>query len=273
MLIDTHQHFWKLDRGDYGWLTSELAPLYRDFMPADLKPLLDAAGVGGTIAVQAADTEAETEFLLSLADRHDWIRGVVGWVDLAAPTAAASIARLSRHSGLVGLRPMIQDIPDDEWMLRPELADGIAAMVQHDLTFDALVMPRHLDNLRTFLATYPALRVVVDHCAKPEIRNDRFENWAGKLQAIAADGRVFCKLSGLVTEAAAEWHAADLEPYIRHVMRAFPENRLLFGSDWPVLNLASDYQCWIDLVKRSHAEAGRDAIPDNAAAAYPRLRS
>lgn len=272
MLIDTHQHFWKLERGDYGWLTPDLAPLYRDFMPEDLKPLLDAAGVSGTIAVQAADTEAETEFLLSLADTHDWIRGVVGWVDLAAATAPASIARLAAHPRLVGLRPMIQDIPDDTWMLRPELAGGIAAMVRHDLTFDALVMPRHLPHLRAFLAAYPDLRVVVDHCAKPEIRNAGFTGWAETLQEIAADTRVFCKLSGLATEAATAWSEADLAPYIRHVIEVFPESRLLFGSDWPVLNLASDYQAWIDIAARGHATAGRAAIPDNASAAYPRLR-
>ncbi|MEP2657402.1 MAG: amidohydrolase family protein [Sedimentitalea sp.] len=271
MVIDTHQHFWKLDRGDYGWLTSELAPLYRDFLPPDLKPLLDAVGVTGTIAVQAADTEAETEFLLSLADEYDWIRGVVGWVDLEADTAPKSIARLAAHPKLVGLRPMIQDIPDDRWMLRDTLGPGIAAMVEHNLTFDALVMPRHLKHLLVFLAKYPDLRVVVDHCAKPEIRNKHFDDWSRDLADIAKDGAVYCKLSGLVTETAQDWSEADLKPFINHVFEVFPENRLLFGSDWPVLNLASDYQTWKDIAVRRHEEAGQSTMPDNVHAAYPRL--
>lgn len=271
MVIDTHQHFWKLDRGDYGWLTSELEPLYRDFMPHDLKPLLDAAGIGGTIAVQAADTEAETEFLLSLADEYDWIRGVVGWVDLEADTAADSIARLAGHQKLVGLRPMIQDIPDDQWMLRDTLGRGLAAMVEHNLTFDALVMPRHLKHLFVFLAKYPDLRVVVDHCAKPEIRNNKFDVWERDMGEIALTERVFCKISGLVTEAATDWSDADLKPFISHILEIFPENRLLFGSDWPVLNLASDYQSWKDIAARSHETLGRNGIPDNSCGAYPRL--
>ncbi|MDU9005611.1 amidohydrolase family protein [Sedimentitalea todarodis] len=271
MVIDTHQHFWKLDRGDYGWLTPELEALYRDFLPQDLKPLLDAAGIHGTIAVQAADTEAETKFLLSLADEYDWIHGVVGWVDLEAKTAPDSIARLAAHPKLVGLRPMIQDIPDDRWMLRDTLGRGIAAMVDHNLTFDALVMPRHLKHLLVFLAKYPDLRVVVDHCAKPEIRNNAFDVWARDLKDIAQDERVFCKVSGLVTEAAQNWSEADLKPFIGHVLEVFPERRLLFGSDWPVLNLASDYQTWKDIAVQSHQAKGRRGIPDYAAEAYPRI--
>ncbi len=273
MVTDTHQHFWKLERGDYGWLTSELKALYRDFLPPDLEPLLVAAGITGTIAVQAADTEAETEFLLSLADKFDWIRGVVGWVDLAADTAPDAIVRLAAHPKLVGLRPMIQDIPDDRWMLRDTLSPGIAAMIEHDLTFDALVLPRHLKHLLVFLAKYPDLRVVVDHCAKPEIRNTGFDVWARELADIARCERVFCKLSGLTTEAAADWTRDDLMPFIRHVLDIFPDEKLLFGSDWPVLNLASDYQSWKDIVAQSFKDAGRQDIPENSEAAYSRLQT
>ncbi|PSL20158.1 amidohydrolase family protein [Shimia abyssi] len=273
MKIDTHQHFWKLDRGDYGWLTPDLAPLYRDFLPSDLKPLLDSAGIEGCIAVQAADTEAETEFLLSLADTHDWIVGVVGWVDLEKETAPESIARLTEHPKLVGLRPMIQDIPDDRWMLLDELRPAIEAMRAHNLTFDALVMPRHLPHLLTFLEKYDGLRVVVDHCAKPEIRDNGFEPWASLMAQVAQSASVFCKLSGLVTEAGANWTTPDLQPYVSHVYEIFGSDRVMFGSDWPVINLASDYPQWREvfssLVQDQPIQETLGA--GVAAKAYPRL--
>ncbi|WP_109313495.1 amidohydrolase [Ruegeria sp. AU67] len=267
MTIDTHQHFWKLERGDYAWLTPALTKLYRDFQPDDLKPLMDAAGITGTIAVQAADTEAETEYLLSLADRHDWIGGVVGWVDLEAESAPASVAQLAQHPKLVGLRPMIQDIGDDAWMLRPALAPAIAEMVRNNLTFDALVMPRHLRHLLEFLRTYPDLCVVVDHCAKPEIRDKVIEGWAADMAEIATYPQVFCKISGLVTEAAENWGEEDLKPYVQYILGSFARDRLLFGSDWPVVNLASDYGAWKELAQ---SYLGGN-IPNNAASAYPRL--
>ncbi|TNF19433.1 MAG: amidohydrolase [Rhodobacteraceae bacterium] len=273
MIIDSHQHFWKLDRGDYGWLTPDLAPLYRDFQPDDLAPLLQEAGVDGTIVVQAAATVAETEYMLSLADRHAWILGVVGWVDFEAAEAPATIARLAAHPRLVGLRPMIQDIAEDDWMLRDALRPAVAAMVAHDLTFDALVLPRHLGHLKTFLARYPDLRVVVDHCAKPEIRNGAFAPWADAIAEIAAVEGTFCKLSGLVTEAGETWSPEDLAPYIAHVLEAFGPERVLFGSDWPVLNLRSDYGQWHALVRDvlSAASAQAAVLSTTAPRAYPRL--
>jgi L-fuconolactonase len=227
-----------------------LAPLYRNYLPQDLKPLLKASGIDGTIAVQAADTEAETEFLLLLADQHDWIVGVVGWVDLEAATAPASIERLAQHPRLVGLRPMIQDIEDDSWMLRDRLRPAITAMVARNLTFDALVMPRHLEHLGAFLDRYPDLRVVVDHCAKPEIAEGAFDVWARQLTQIAKHAGVFCKQSGLVTEAGPDWTPDDLRPYVDHVLKSFGPDRVLFGSDWPVVNLASDYSQWLAEAQR-----------------------
>lgn len=276
MTIDAHQHFWTLTRGDYGWLTPDLTVLYRDFVPADLWPQMQAAGVSGTIAVQAADTEAETEFLLALADEHDWILGVVGWVDLEAPTAVTSIARLAEHPRLVGLRPMIQDLEDDTWMLRPALRAGIEAMVAHDLTFDALVLPRHLGHLRQFLALYPDLRVVVDHCAKPEIAKGLFDDWARDLAAVAEAPNTFCKLSGLVTEAGPDWQPDTLMPYVEHVLNVFGPDRLLFGSDWPVLTLAGDYAGWMQVVQdrivsRVSADQARAIMGQTARRAYPRM--
>lgn len=276
MKIDTHQHFWKLERGDYRWLTSELEPLYRDFLPQDLAPLLRASDMQATIAVQAADSEAETEYLLSLADQHNWIIGVVGWVDLAAPTAVASINRLAQHPKLLGLRPMIQDIDDDTWMLDRALHAALAAMVAHKLSFDALVLPRHLGHLDDFLTQNPDLSVVIDHCAKPQIGAQNIEPWATQISAIAQHTNVFCKISGLVTEAAPQWQVDDLDPFVAHVVKAFGPNRLLFGSDWPVLNLASNYAQWRDIFEDMwHAHTPHlptTTLDDNAFTAYPRLR-
>lgn len=272
MKIDAHQHFWKLVRGDYSWLTSDLTSLYRDFEPKDLKPLLVAAGVDGTIAVQAADTEAETEYLLSLADTHDWILGVVGWTDLEAPDAPAKIEQMAQHPKLVGFRPMIQNIEDDAWMLNANLRPALAAMVVHNLTFDALVMPHHLGHLLRFLERYPTLRVVIDHCAKPKIRDGHFDTWAENMTQIAKTSQSFCKLSGLTTEASPEWRTKDLSPYITKVLREFTPARVVYGSDWPVLNLASSYDAWLTIVQDAVGNHGQDIFETTVHRAYPRIK-
>ncbi|MGJ8611737.1 MAG: amidohydrolase family protein, partial [Octadecabacter sp.] len=259
MIIDAHQHFWKPDRGDYGWLTPDLTALYRDFMPDDLAPHLSQHGVDGTILVQAAPTIAETEFMLDLADKTTFILGVVGWVDFAAPTAADDIARLARHPKLVGLRPMIQDIADDDWILRTDLTPAFDAMVQSDLTFDALVLPRHLPNLRKLLARHPNLRTVIDHAAKPDIANKTFDDWANDITIIAQETDAYCKLSGLLTEAGDNWTPADLAPYVAHLMEQFGPQRLVWGSDWPVLTLAASYDIWMQIAETF--------VPDDSAKA------
>ncbi|MFV1441953.1 amidohydrolase family protein [Phaeobacter sp. JH20_36] len=271
MKIDAHQHFWKLARGDYDWLTPDLKPLYRDFGPDDLKPLLDAAGIGGTIAVQAADTEAETEYLLSLTDRHEWIVGVVGWTDLEAKDAPATIERMAQHSKLVGFRPMIQDIEDDAWMLKDSLRPALDTMVAHNLTFDALVMPRHLGHLCEFLKKYPNLRVVIDHGAKPEIHQGHFDGWAADMTLIAKSSQAFCKLSGLTTEAGPDWRPDDISDYIEKILQVFTPARVLFGSDWPVLNLASDYDAWSSIVQCAAKGHSPDIFETSVQKAYPRL--
>ena len=275
MIIDTHQHFWKLARGDYTWLTADLEALYRDFLPEDLAPILRENGIDGTIAVQAADSEAETEYLLALAAQYDWILGVVGWVALDASHAPTSIARLAQNRKLVGLRPMIQDIEDDAWMLGENLRPAIKAMLAHDLTFDALVMPRHLSHLKTFLARYPQLRVVIDHGAKPEIRNQGFDIWAAQIEEIAQFPQVLCKLSGLVTEAKPDWTREDISPYIAHILQTFEASRTLFGSDWPVLNLHATYEGWLAevLAHLDHLPQASQAqiTGGTARKAYPRI--
>jgi L-fuconolactonase len=244
MIIDAHQHFWQLARGDYNWLTPELAPLYRDFMPSDLTPHLSHNGIDGTILVQAAPTVAETEFLLKIAENTPFVLGVVGWTDFTAPSVANEIARLAKHPKLVGLRPMIQDIADDTWMLRSELTPAFEAMIANDLTFDALVLPRHLPHLRALLSRHPKLRTVIDHGAKPDIASARFKAWANDMEAIARDTDAYCKLSGLLTEAGADWAKADIAPYVAHLFENFGQRRLVWGSDWPVLTLASTYENW-----------------------------
>jgi len=242
--IDSHQHFWRLSRGDYGWLTESFGPIYRDFLANDLRPLIAAHGVSRTVLVQAAPSAAETEFLLSLAEAESFVAGVVGWTDFEAPGASDEVRRLAERPGLLGLRPMIQDIPDDGWMLRPTLAPALSAMVEVGLSFDALVKPHHLANLRRFLATYPDLRVVVDHGGKPDIAGGGFPAWAEAMRAIAQESTAVCKLSGLVTEAAPGWTPEDLRPYVDVLLETFGPARLMWGSDWPVLNLNGDYAGW-----------------------------
>lgn len=248
MIIDAHQHFWQISRGDYGWLTPTIEPLYRDFMPDDLAPHLSQHGIDATILVQAAPTIAETEFLLEIADKTPFVLGVVGWVDFAAPTVANDIARLAQNPKLVGLRPMIQDISDDDWMLRPDITPAFEAMIDAGLTFDALVLPRHLPQLRQLLSRFPNLRTVIDHGAKPNVSGGLFEGWAHDIAAIAQETSVYCKLSGLLTEAGENWSPSDVAPYVAHLLLHFKPERLVWGSDWPVLTIAANYGTWVDLV-------------------------
>lgn len=274
MKIDAHQHFWALDRGDYGWLTPELAPIYRDFGPPDLTPLLDAAGIGGTVLVQAAPTDAETDYMLGLAKAHAMIKGVVGWVDFESPDAPDRIAELAAHPKLVGLRPMIQDIPDPDWMLSQALRPAFEAMVEHGLVFDALTLPKHLKNLAALLARHPQLVCVIDHGSKPEIASGAFDVWAADMAHLAATTGAFVKLSGLVTEAAPDWTTDDLRPYTDHLIAQFGPARIIWGSDWPVATLASDYARWVatteDLL-RALSEQNRAAILGQNAIAFYNL--
>ncbi|MBU2867400.1 amidohydrolase family protein [Pacificibacter marinus] len=247
MIIDAHQHFWQPERGDYGWLTPELTQFYRDFMPDDLAPHLSRGGIDGTILVQAAPTVAETEFLLEIAESTPFVLGVVGWTDFAAPSAATDISGLAKHPKLVGLRPMIQDIADDTWMLRPELTPAFEAIIDCDLTFDALVRPQHLPHLRALLSRHPKLRVVIDHGAKPNIAEARFDSWANDMEAIAQDTTAYCKLSGLLNEAGTDWTNDDIVPYVTHLLAHFGPQRLVWGSDWPILTLMASYENWHEM--------------------------
>ncbi|MBL8830940.1 MAG: amidohydrolase family protein [Rhodospirillales bacterium] len=272
MRIDSHQHFWKLSRGDYGWLTPDKGPIYRDFGPADLAPFRARNAIARTIVVQAAPTVAETRFMLEIAAADPSIAGVVGWVDFTATDAPAAIRELARDPLLVGLRPMVHDIPDDDWLLRADIAPALREMEAAGLVFDALVQPRHLSRLLAFADRYPGLPVIVDHGAKPFIRERKLDPWRAEMAAFAARTHVVCKLSGLATEAAADWRPADLAPYVDHMLAVFGPGRLLWGSDWPVVDLAGGYDRWFDAAAELTARLGqaeRDAIfGGNAARIY-----
>jgi L-fuconolactonase len=244
MRIDAHHHLWTLARGDYGWLTPALAPIYRDFGLADLAPHLAAAGIEGTILVQAAATEAETMFLLDIAESSDVVRGVVGWTDFDAADAAARIDALAARSLLVGLRPMVQDIADDDWLLGPALAPLLTAMARNGLVFDALVLPRHLPRLLQIVGRHPDLAFVLDHCGKPRLATGEIATWQRDIALLAQHPNIVCKVSGLVTEAAPDWKIADLRQAVDHVVACFGPQRLLWGSDWPVVDLAGGYAGW-----------------------------
>lgn len=269
--IDSHQHFWRLSRGDYDWLTPDLGPLYRDFEPADLAPHLAAHGIGASVVVQAAETDAETDFLLGLAASTPWIAAVVGWTDLQAPGAAGRIAALAGNPALVGLRPMLQDMADDGYILRPTVQPALEAMRLAGLRLDALVRPRHLPCLVELRQRFPDLPMVVDHGAKPGIAEGALQPWATALRAVAADGVTCCKLSGLVTEAGADWTVERLRPFVDVILSAFGPSRVMWGSDWPVLTLAADYGGWIAATERlldGLSAAERDAVLGGTAARF-----
>lgn len=241
MMIDAHQHFWQIARGDYGWMNETVAPLLRDFGPADLAPHLARAGIDRTILVQAAETEAETAFLLDLAERTDFVAGVVGWLDFDADDFPDRLAAVRGNPWLVGLRPMLQELADDDWICRPRVIDGLKRVADSGLAFDILAFTRHLPHVLTALDAVPDLRAVLDHLAKPEIAAGRLDPWRGLVAELAARPGVCCKVSGMVTEAAADWRLADFGPYVDHVAACFGEDRLMFGSDWPVATLAASY--------------------------------
>jgi L-fuconolactonase len=261
--IDAHHHVWQIDRGDYEWLTPDCGALYRDFTLADLRPLLAEAGIAGTVLVQAAPTLAETEFLLAVGRESEGIvRGVVGWVDMAAHDAVATLATLTREPLLKSIRPMLQDLPDAEWILRPDVDATLAALPGLRLRLDALVKPAQLPALLRMLDRHPDLAIVIDHGAKPPIESGKRRLWADGIAAVALHPNAHCKLSGLVTEAGPHWTDDALAPYVDHLLACFGPMRLLWGSDWPVVNCAGGYARW---VAATNTLLRRLAAPERAA--------
>jgi L-fuconolactonase len=255
--VDAHQHFWNPARGDYGWLDAAL-PMCRPFGPADLLPHLRNCRFDGTVLVQAAPTLYETEYLLGIADATPFVLGVVGWVDFEKPCSRGHMERLVSHPKLRGLRPMIQDLSDDRWMLRSQIHWAFDALEDLGLVFDALVLPRHLEHLLHLLQRHPALVAVIDHGAKPNIRAGEFDDWAAMIKRIAVETNACCKLSGLATEASADWTIDVLRPYVDHLLDVFGPGRLMFGSDWPVSTLATDYERWVVTVEHLTLQLSED---------------
>ncbi len=240
--IDAHQHFWRYDPVRDSWISDAMAVLRRDFLPADLAPLLEEHLLDGCVAVQADQSDAETHFLLDLASQYPWIRGVVGWVDLRSPDVAERLAELATNPCFRGVRHLVQGEPNDAFLLEPDVVRGISALTPLGLTYDLLLVPRQLPAAAQLAAQLPNQRFVLDHIAKPLIKDGVLEPWASDLGALALHPNVYCKLSGLITEADwAAWQPSDLRGYIDVVVESFGVERLLWGSDWPVCLLAGSY--------------------------------
>lgn len=267
MRIDAHQHFWLMKYREGQWPPPELAAIYRDFLPSDLQPLLSDAGIDGTILVQTMESGEDTAFMLDLAEKHPFIRGVVGWTDLKAATAAQDIAALAARPALRGVRPMLQGLEQDDWITDPALEPAIQALVAHGLVFDALVLPRHLPHLLVFAQRYPDLPVVIDHGAKPWIATGHFTGWRRDMALLSALPHVHCKLSGLWTEAGEQKPEAT-RPYVETILELFGPGRTLWGSDWPVLRLAGDYGDWHAFCRDIVPQADHDAVFGGNAARF-----
>jgi L-fuconolactonase len=250
VLIDAHQHFWRVGQNGFAWPTPDLAAIHRDFGPAELAAVAGPFDLAGSVLVQSQPDDRDTDWLLEITAEEPLVLAVVGWADLASPGAPARIAALAGHAKLRGLRPMLQNLDDDAWIASSDLDPALDAMAAHGLSLDALVLTRHLPHLLTLARRRPELAIVVDHGAKPPIAAGDLDGaWARGIDALAALPQVFCKLSGLLTEAAPGQNADALAPYVVHLVTAFGPQRLMWGSDWPVVNLAGDYGGWLALAK------------------------
>lgn len=242
-IVDAHQHFWDPELFAYPWMSPSVQPLVRPFLPQDLKPLLDASRVGRTVVVQATSSAEEASWLLHLANETGFIAGVVTWCDLQSPRLGNVLDELQRHPKFKGVRHQIENEPDDGWMLRPDVILGFKELERRNIAYDMLVRPRHLKHLTHVREHCPNLRMVVDHIAKPQIATRMFEPWAHDIERVAQLPGVWCKLSGMSTEADwKSWSADDLRPYVQHVTEVFGLGRVMFGSDWPVCLLAGSHR-------------------------------
>jgi len=250
MHIDAHQHFWIYSPAEYDWIDDSMAALGRDFLPNDLKPELENCGFHGSIAVQARQTLEETRWLLELAERSPWILGVVGWVDLRSPDIRSQLKALSRNPKLVGIRHVVQSEPDDRFLLQPDFLRGISVLEEFDLAYDILIYTKHLPIAAEFVKRFPRQRFVLDHLAKPPIKNGTIDSWAQGIKRLAEFPNVFCKLSGLVTEADWQhWKPEQIIPFLDVAFETFGPDRLMIGSDWPVCLVAASYARAIEVVK------------------------
>lgn len=275
MTVDAHQHFIRYRREDYPWIGAEMTPLRRDYLPEELAALAAAAGVDATVAVEARQSLEETDWLLALARSSPLIAGVVGWVDLCSPDIEQTLERYAGEPLLKGVRHVLHDEPDDDFVLRDDFLRGIGKLARFGLTYDILIFPRHLPQTLELVRRYPDQPFVIDHLAKPAIRDGEIRLWRSGLEAVAAFPNVSCKLSGMVTEARpGHWSTQDFRPYIDTVLELFGPERTMVGSDWPVCTLRADYPSVLAIVRDATAElsaADRSAIFGGTAADFYRL--
>lgn len=242
MRIDGHQHFWKADRGDYHWMSPAVTALCRDYLPIDLLPHLVKHGIARTILVQAAQTVVETDYLLALAAQNSFIAGVVGWLDMDSVDFPRQFELYRKNPSFIGLRPMLQDIPDPAWIMRPHVLKSLQLVADADFPFEFLTYTRHLPYVLQALESVGSLRAVIDHISKPEIKEHKLEPWKQLMAQTAQHCSLYCKLSGMITEAdPLHWSVEDLRPFIEHAVDCFGWDRIIFGSDWPVCLLAGTY--------------------------------
>jgi L-fuconolactonase len=242
MKIDAHQHFWHYDPVRDSWINDDMPVLKRDFLPSELKEEMEVNSIAACVAIQADQSENETQFLLDLANDHSFIKGVVGWVDLRAKNLEERLAYFATNEKLKGLRHIVQAEPDSSFMMRDDFQRGISLLSKYGLTYDILILPKHLGAALELVKQFPEQPFVIDHLAKPQIKEQVFSPWREQIQELAKAPNVYCKVSGLVTEA--NWHnwkMEDIRPYVDVVFKAFGTDRLMFGSDWPVCKLAGSY--------------------------------
>jgi L-fuconolactonase len=274
MRIDSHQHFWKAARGDYHWMSPAVQILCRDYLPQDLQPLLAENKIDKTILVQAAQTQAETDFLLDLAGQHNFIAGVIGWLDMDSPAFGSELDLYLKKEKFLGIRPMLQDIADDDWILRPRVIGSLKLIAERGVPFEFLTYPRHLPYVLKAIEMAPGLHAVVDHVSKPDIKNRKLDPWRSLMSEVAKHRNVHCKLSGMITEADHKtWRADEVRPYVEHIFKCFGDDRVMYGSDWPVCLLAGSYNQVIGTLQailKPHLNGRQEAavFGDNAARFY-----
>jgi L-fucono-1,5-lactonase len=277
MGIDAHQHFWIYNPAEYEWIDESMSAIRRDFLPEDLEPELTYNEFQGSVAVQARQTLEETRWLLELADRSSKILGVVGWVDLCSSDVRSQLSAFARSPKLVGIRHIVQSEPDDRFLLRQDFLRGIALLDEFDLAYDILVYTKHLPVAAEFVERFPRQRFVLDHLAKPAIKSREIESWAAGIRRLAAFPNVFCKLSGLVTEADWQsWKPEDMTPYLDIAFETFGTSRLMIGSDWPVCLVAGSYRRTLGVVKnyfQGHPAETRNAVLGENARRFWRLKA
>ena len=273
MVIDSHQHFWKYDSDKHAWIDDNMSSIRQDFLPHQLEKLYKAQGVDGCVAVQADQTDEETAFLLQLSKNHPIIKGVVGWVDLRSPDISELLEAYSSEEIIKGFRHIVQGEADPNFLLRPFFLNGISALKKHDFTYDILVFPHQLGAVLEFVKTFPDQKFVIDHIAKPYIKDGFYDGWAALMMEIGKQKNVYCKLSGIITEADYHhWTKSDIIPYLELVLDAYGPNRLMFGSDWPVCLVAGNYQevkeLIVNFIAKLSSDEQRNIMGTNAVKFY-----